>query len=342
MKSNPRILTEAQKLISRRGNRAINPLRVAAAVKENEVVIVDGITFQAILNAATAVVAGAYPVVLTAAASPAAGTGTLTSDNTAPADGETVTIGAKVYTFKTALTPAEGEVLINTTADAALLNLIRAINHSGTVGTDYQCAAANTRVTAATSVTSHAFVVTSKGKGTVEAATIATTETSAHLAWGAATLAGGTDASASDYTTALALAINSAPTDYVAERISANEVIVETRKDSPGGQACSETLSGSNNGFASATMYGGRVAGNTAYAQSLARRVPNAVEIALLSMSFVFPFAPVAALVMQTASDGTIKAFDGKVTTSGNRVTLTFSGSITPATNDLVNVLASE
>jgi hypothetical protein len=119
-----------------------------------------------------------------------AASGTITSDNTAPSDGDTVTIGTKVYTFKTALTPTEGEVLINSTADAALLNLIRAINHSGTANTDYKVAAANTQVTAATSVTSHAFKVTAITPGSGGNA-IATTETSSHLSWGGVVLAGG-------------------------------------------------------------------------------------------------------------------------------------------------------
>lgn len=123
-------------------------------------------------------------------------TGTLTSNNTAPSDGDTVTIGSTTYTFKTALTPTAGEVLINSTADAALLNLIRAINHSGTAGTDYAnsgvTAVANTQVTAATSVTSHAFAVTSILGGTQ--GHYASTETAVTLSWGAAALAGGTDA----------------------------------------------------------------------------------------------------------------------------------------------------
>lgn len=129
-------------------------------------------------------------------------TGTLTSDNTAPSDGDTVTIGTKVYTFKTTLTPTEGQVLINSTADAALLNLIRAINHSGTPGTDYSVAAANAFVSAATSVTSHAFAVTALSPGPA-GNSIATTETSAHLSWGGATLTGGAD----DATTGLAVVI---------------------------------------------------------------------------------------------------------------------------------------
>lgn len=140
--------------------------------------------------------AGALPVgatktsaSITAAAN---ATGTLTSDNTNVADGATVVIGSTTYTFRTALTPLDGEVLIGASADASLLNLIRAINHSGTYGTDHSCVHAHPLVTAATSVTSHAFAVTARASGTAGNA-IASTETSAHLSWGGTTLASGTD-----------------------------------------------------------------------------------------------------------------------------------------------------
>lgn len=119
-------------------------------------------------------------------------TGTLTSDATAMSDGDTVTIGAKTYTFKTTLTGVEGQVLINTTADAGLLNLIRAINHTGTPGTDYVAAAAHPTVSAASAVTSHAFLLTARNGGAAGNA-IATTETSSHLSFGATTLTGGLD-----------------------------------------------------------------------------------------------------------------------------------------------------
>lgn len=112
--------------------------------------------------------------------------GTLTYDNVSgPTDGQTITIGSKVYTFKTSLTPTEGEVLINGGGDAALLNLIRAINHSGTPNTDYKCAAANTQVTAATSVTAHAFDVTVI---TADGTVIAMTSTATHFTWGTVAL----------------------------------------------------------------------------------------------------------------------------------------------------------
>lgn len=129
-----------------------------------------------------------------------AATGTLTSDNTNVADGAAVVIGNKTYTFRTALTPTEGEVLIGADADGSLLNLINAINHTGTPGTDYSAAAAHTQVSAAASVTSHAFLITALVVG-VAANSYATTENSNHLSFGAATLTGGHDTSSIEATT---------------------------------------------------------------------------------------------------------------------------------------------
>lgn len=143
-------------------------------------------------------------------------TGTLTSDNTNVSNGDTVTIGTTVYTFKTALTPTEGEVLIGTSADASLLNLTRAINHTGEPDVDYSCAAANEDVIAANSITSHAFAVTAIVPGTVGNA-IATTETSSHLSWGAATLASGSDS------VSITGALSDATYTQPAQRLTINE-----------------------------------------------------------------------------------------------------------------------
>lgn len=132
--------------------------------------------------------------------------GTLTSNNTNVTAGDTVVIGSKTYTF--VATPAvEGDVNRGGSADASLLNLIRAINHSGTAGTDYVAAAANTDVTAATSVTSHAFLVTAINNGT-GSAVATTTPVGTTLSWGGTTLASGTVASAGQarlYLTAIPL-----------------------------------------------------------------------------------------------------------------------------------------
>lgn len=122
------------------------------------------------------------------------GTGVLTSDNTNVSDGDTVTIGTQTYTFKTALTSPDTayEVLIGASADASLLNLARCINMSGgTAGTDYAATTPKNKwVTCSTTVSSHTITVTVADPA-VTNASVATTETSSHLSWGAATIASG-------------------------------------------------------------------------------------------------------------------------------------------------------
>lgn len=116
-------------------------------------------------------------------------TGLLTSTGTAPSDGDTVTIGSKVYTFKTALTPTEGQVLIGASAAAALDNIKSAVNGTAGNGTTYSAAAANPDVTATTNTnTTQLFQAIAKGTA---GNSIATTDSGNQLSWGAATLTGG-------------------------------------------------------------------------------------------------------------------------------------------------------
>jgi len=121
----------------------------------------------------------------------ASGTLTISAGGNNILDGDKVTIGSKVYTFKTILGTTEGNVLIGANDTAALANLIRAINHTGTPNTDYYCAAVHLTVTG-TSSNATTAVVTAKTKG-VAGNSIATTDTEAGtiMAWGAAVLAGG-------------------------------------------------------------------------------------------------------------------------------------------------------
>jgi len=115
-----------------------------------------------------------------------ASVGTITSDATAPSDGDTVTIDTKIYTFKTALTPTEGQVLIGVSAAVALDNLKSAINHTGTPDTDYSCAAVHPTVEATTN-SDTTQLVAAKTKG-VAGNSIALEEVSTHLTVDAATL----------------------------------------------------------------------------------------------------------------------------------------------------------
>lgn len=122
-------------------------------------------------------------------------TGTFTLDEI-PANNDTVTIGARVYTFKTALTPAANEVLINSTGsddDEKMIfsarNLNDAINATTGSGTEWGAG-----TVAHADVTSHwadkAITVTAIVAGSSKNS-IATTQTGDPGDWGAATLTGG-------------------------------------------------------------------------------------------------------------------------------------------------------
>jgi hypothetical protein len=113
---------------------------------------------------------------------------TLTSDATAPANNDTVTIGDTVYTYKTTLTGAAYEVLIGASASVALDNLKSAINGTSGAGTAYGTGTVAHTTFEATTKTSTTLLIEARLSGTL---TTATTETSSHLSWGAATVTGG-------------------------------------------------------------------------------------------------------------------------------------------------------
>lgn len=122
----------------------------------------------------------------------ASATATLTSDNTNPVAGDTVTINDVTYRFETTMAQAN-DVQIGANADATLVSLGKAVNQNGVVGTDYFTGTvAPTDVSAGTeNATSHTIVFTAKTPGTGGNA-YASTETSAHLSFGGATFSGGT------------------------------------------------------------------------------------------------------------------------------------------------------
>jgi len=112
-------------------------------------------------------------------------------------DGDTVTIGARVYTWVAALTGGTGdpdEVLIGVSDATALDNLKSAINATAGAGTEY-----------GTGTVAHADVVAITNDDTTQAIqarvpgvaanSIATTETGDNIAWADTTLGGGTGAS---------------------------------------------------------------------------------------------------------------------------------------------------
>lgn len=108
-----------------------------------------------------------------------------------PADGESVTIGGRTYTFKAALTPTAGEVLIGASADEAYQNLVAAINGTGIPGTGYAASTTvNVNVSAVLDAATKKVTATALTFG-VGGNSFASTATTVDATWGAATLTGG-------------------------------------------------------------------------------------------------------------------------------------------------------
>lgn len=130
---------------------------------------------------------------ITRRGAPVAATGTLTSDGTNVADADTVTIGSRTYTFKTALSTGPtvaNEIKIGASAAVTLDNLKAAINGDPGAGALYSVNTLAHSQVSATTNTDTTQVVEAKTAGTGGNA-IASTEVSTHLSWGGATLSGG-------------------------------------------------------------------------------------------------------------------------------------------------------
>lgn len=88
---------------------------------------------------------------------------------TAPGNGHTVTVGDKVYTFKTALSTGpgvDGEVLIGISAATALANLKMAINREGgTVDVEYPAETVRNAVVTAGTIASTVLPITARAAG---------------------------------------------------------------------------------------------------------------------------------------------------------------------------------
>ncbi len=122
--------------------------------------------------------------------------GTLTTDNTEVVDGDTVTIGARTYRFKNTMAQAYDVKRDGTTADTTMGNLIKAINATGTPGSEYYTGTLIHPTVTAGALASHAFTVTANTAGSAGNA-IVFTENSIHLSVnGSGTLVQGTNAGA--------------------------------------------------------------------------------------------------------------------------------------------------
>lgn len=325
------------------GQCAMNVLRLASAGKNLETITTGGDIYE--INTQTGRDLGAH-IPIDCIATAVKAQGTLTSDNTNVSDGDTATIGSKVYTFQTTLTNVDGNVKIGASADASLTNLAAAVNLSAGAGTLYATLmTANAAGVSSGAVIAHAIIVTAKAGGTA-GNSIASTEASSHLSWDAATLGtttAGVDPTATNVATAFVLAMNTSGTlGLTAEKISANEVVVALAPPGVSVMATTETLTGSNNAWDQTTLRGGKAAGLRRFSKQ--SRVPTAQEVTLTHMHFEFDFAPALAeiRIVVTATPGLNVAFDGSLAISGNRVTITDGGSVHLATSQTVHISVTD
>ncbi len=101
--------------------------------------------------------------------------GTLTID-TKPIAGDTMTVDAKVYTFKDTITAADGDVFIGALLADSQANIVAAFNLTGVAGTDYGSGMTYHPTVSIAAFAADDAVLTAKTGGTA-GNSIATTET---------------------------------------------------------------------------------------------------------------------------------------------------------------------
>ncbi|MEO6035821.1 MAG: hypothetical protein ABIQ35_11245 [Verrucomicrobiota bacterium] len=260
------------------------------------------------------------------------------------ADGNTVTVRAKTYTFRAALTNVDGYVKIGATIARSIYNLVAAMN----VGNDdlygppnnygaLNDAGEGAGVDYAAAMTQNAAGIESGYGGDFDLQI-------AHRAGGAvgstvalaATLVGGASwaegnflsnvphPTADQFATSVAAAFNSDPDGPVwAEKISGTEVLVWSRRDGDVRLTCSSAFSSGSNFWESATLMGGIGEREGLMLVGAVRRVATATEATLGRLHAAFGFEPTGALVRWTNAAGVTLPFDGSIVLSGRRATIT-------------------
>ena len=330
---------------SAQGQYAKNVLRVAAACKDGETVTIGGNVYEIDTTLVPGITAGNIRVDCNTGTAAAVAKATLTLTDVPHAD-NTVIVAGETYTFKASVTTGEREVKIGATAEASIDNLVAAITAGTGGGSLYgSLTVANVGATAVKGSAS-TMVASARVPGTAGNA-LTSAGTMTHGSWDAATFGttqAGVDPTAGQSSDALIAAINAQANEVVsAFDISANEVLIVHHEIGVNALACTETLAGTNNAWASATMYGGVALADAIPLVRMEARVPLAQEVTLDDMHFVFPFTPTKVLIdVRVTSGGARKAWDGGYTITGRRVTLSNAGSTDWATTDTVTVLASE
>gem|GEM_PF-2465546 len=327
-------------LISNPGRRAINILYVPdASNADGDTVTIGADVYELDTHVVETITPGNIRVNVSGGTT-AFSQGTLTIGVVQPLAGDTMTIGAKVYTFVPDGTGnADGEIDIGVDVAECRLNIAGAIN--GVAPQAHNVA--HTLVTAGAFIANDLIITALEGG--VAGDLIATTETftDAGNFFDAATLGtttAGVDPTAAEVTDALIATINLSATELVtAVDIGTTEILLVADAVGAITIACTETFTGAASVWAAANMFGGAAAaGISAVAQS---RVPVATEVTLGNMHFMFDFTPTfVAVQVRTTATGAVVAWDGALTITGGQVSLDNSGAVDWSVAETVSVLA--
>jgi hypothetical protein len=149
------------------------------------------------INQATVSIGGVTYRFMSALGTGVKATGTLTMNTEQPHDGDTVIMGNTTYTFKTALTPTAGQVLIDDTTEHSMDNLIAAVSGGAGEGTKYATGTLSQGAVVVTKANADSMLVT-YGTFSFLGNQYDTAGTATHATWGAATLTGGIDPQAAN------------------------------------------------------------------------------------------------------------------------------------------------
>lgn len=189
--------------------KALTVAEVKTALGLDEIILITGTPVNAVassklltigtnpIEAATVSIGGQVYKFRVAIGAGVAATGTLTMNTDQPHDGDTVILGQTTYTFKTALTPTAGEVLIDDTTEHSMDNLIAAATAGAGAGTKYATGTVSQGAATASKASADTMLVTYNSVGFL-GNQYDTLGTATHATWGNTTLVGGIDAQAAN------------------------------------------------------------------------------------------------------------------------------------------------
>ena len=337
-------VSQLKQLLTLQGVPALCVLTLGAAVPDGDWVSIGGRVYECDDQAAETITAGHVRVpVFNGYANATLGF----SDSLNVANGNTVTVGTKVYTFQTVLTNVDGHVKIGGTIERSIYNLVAAMNVGNTglyepptnygalndvgegPGVAYAAATTKNAADIEAGYGGDFELTVSHRPGGAGGNTIALAATLAgNGAWAeGAFLDPVADPSAAQFGVALAAALNSDPDGPAfAEVVSATEVIVWSRCLGNVCPLCESGFTSDLNNWQDGALYGGLAGRDTLNPVVGVQRVVNGSESNEARLHFVFGFPPSGALVQVWDVGGAVLAFNGTVTITGRRVTVNATG----------------